>query len=728
VARQPEWLMLPPIQRSVETLRPVSPQNFGDSLSSWRNPSFLAPLGHLVSADAPAGVIHRLIEPTAPPSDHQAGSALEYATAAPQRPPQGSVVQRMLAVFSPRASDGNDPPPLMSGGGVPSERPFVAPPPTPSPAPDPPAPPASRPIPVQRSVPGPAPMTQVPPVTLPVLELPVLTAPPATRETAFEAEPDSVESQVTDESPASGDSAGGVAPTLGMSPPPSATEPVDGGAGGRAEVTGQEHGATAPVIEWSSQGAPAHPTVQRSAVADPVVPAPPELSDVVEAPTLGMSPPPSATQPVDGGAGGPVEVTGQEHGATAPVIESSSQGAPAHPTVQRSAVADPVTAASRRLGLGPPLAPDALTAQRIQATPRSPAIPMAKPPLVVTPPPPEPAGQSDVEGPGSVESPLSSGELIAPLIGQSGSVPVQGGAPTTDAVATDAVSMPTVQTVQEASPPQAEPPLPVLPVLRAHDSPVSPPADPSAPPADLSPGALTEPTRPVPVVSARPVVARLVGDRTPPLLAAPSPTAELADPGGPAQQRLSGAALSVQRTHAEPLLTGGAPARDHAVDSIAQFTLSEATNVAAGAAGGVVLRPAGYPNGGPAPVAVQRMPSVGPPAPVVQAASWQAPVVQTAPLEPAVDQIVAPAPPESPASDIPADSGADVPGEPDNPGQVPSTVPPAGPGTPAGPGAPAAAASLDELVKKLFDPLLRRLKTELRLDRERRGVLTDLRH
>jgi hypothetical protein len=31
----------------------------------------------------------------------------------------------------------------------------------------------------------------------------------------------------------------------------------------------------------------------------------------------------------------------------------------------------------------------------------------------------------------------------------------------------------------------------------------------------------------------------------------------------------------------------------------------------------------------------------------------------------------------------------------------------------------------DELVKKLFDPLLRRLKTELRLDRERRGALTD---
>jgi hypothetical protein len=34
----------------------------------------------------------------------------------------------------------------------------------------------------------------------------------------------------------------------------------------------------------------------------------------------------------------------------------------------------------------------------------------------------------------------------------------------------------------------------------------------------------------------------------------------------------------------------------------------------------------------------------------------------------------------------------------------------------------------EELVKQLFDPLLRRLKTELRLDRERRGALTDRPH
>jgi hypothetical protein len=32
----------------------------------------------------------------------------------------------------------------------------------------------------------------------------------------------------------------------------------------------------------------------------------------------------------------------------------------------------------------------------------------------------------------------------------------------------------------------------------------------------------------------------------------------------------------------------------------------------------------------------------------------------------------------------------------------------------------------DELLRKLYDPLLRRLKADLWLDRERRGALTDL--
>ena len=65
--------------------------------------------------------------------------------------------------------------------------------------------------------------------------------------------------------------------------------------------------------------------------------------------------------------------------------------------------------------------------------------------------------------------------------------------------------------------------------------------------------------------------------------------------------------------------------------------------------------------------------------------------------------------------------------EPEPPAPAPAPAPEA----PAAPPAPAPAApqpETDELVKKLFDPLLRRLKTELRLDRERRGALTDRPH
>ena len=72
------------------------------------------------------------------------------------------------------------------------------------------------------------------------------------------------------------------------------------------------------------------------------------------------------------------------------------------------------------------------------------------------------------------------------------------------------------------------------------------------------------------------------------------------------------------------------------------------------------------------------------------------------------------APAEPPAADSPA----------------PTTAAPAAPGAsgPAAAGAPAAgAANLDELARRLYDPLAARIKAELRLDRERFGLVTDLR-
>jgi hypothetical protein len=61
------------------------------------------------------------------------------------------------------------------------------------------------------------------------------------------------------------------------------------------------------------------------------------------------------------------------------------------------------------------------------------------------------------------------------------------------------------------------------------------------------------------------------------------------------------------------------------------------------------------------------------------------------------------------------------------PATEPSASAPQQAQAPAAPGG-TAGNTPEELLAKLFDPLLRRLKTELRLDRERRGSLTDLRH
>jgi hypothetical protein len=79
------------------------------------------------------------------------------------------------------------------------------------------------------------------------------------------------------------------------------------------------------------------------------------------------------------------------------------------------------------------------------------------------------------------------------------------------------------------------------------------------------------------------------------------------------------------------------------------------------------------------------------------------------------------APAEAAAPDTPVTEPASEPRTPPDQAAPTQTVP-------AQTAAPQAEQNPDELVKKLYDPLLRRLKTELRLDRERRGVLTDRRH
>jgi hypothetical protein len=97
-------------------------------------------------------------------------------------------------------------------------------------------------------------------------------------------------------------------------------------------------------------------------------------------------------------------------------------------------------------------------------------------------------------------------------------------------------------------------------------------------------------------------------------------------------------------------------------------------------------------------------------------------------------------PAPAPSSPLPPETvqRQDASGSADAPGPSPGSEPPAatapapsgpGPATPSAAGhAPAPASPpLDELARQLFGPLSARLKAELRLDRERAGLLTDLR-
>ena len=52
------WAFLPPLQRTIGTMELAhDPDRFAGALAAWDNPSFTGPMSHLVTADAPPGVI-----------------------------------------------------------------------------------------------------------------------------------------------------------------------------------------------------------------------------------------------------------------------------------------------------------------------------------------------------------------------------------------------------------------------------------------------------------------------------------------------------------------------------------------------------------------------------------------------------------------------------------------------------------------------------------------------
>ncbi|MEU3454613.1 hypothetical protein ABZ671_13545, partial [Micromonospora sp. NPDC006766] len=119
-AGPPAWRGLPPIQRvTPEEPRLNLPEAFTGSLAAWRDPSYLAPLGHLVGGAEPAGVLHGAAIPVAePPTPEPAGpqspgDSVPLPLAAPPsaaRRAAPSLQRQVLGVSAPGHQPAPDPP------------------------------------------------------------------------------------------------------------------------------------------------------------------------------------------------------------------------------------------------------------------------------------------------------------------------------------------------------------------------------------------------------------------------------------------------------------------------------------------------------------------------------------------------------------------------------------------------------------------------------------------
>ncbi|CAA9375707.1 MAG: hypothetical protein AVDCRST_MAG47-1727 [uncultured Nocardioidaceae bacterium] len=102
------WAFLPPLQRQLGDMPLVArAESFPSQLPAWQNPSFTGTLAHRVSTDAPSGVIDGDGGGTGEPSVHSGSPDLTLLAPAPVRP---TPVQRATSVSSP--SDGGAPAPL----------------------------------------------------------------------------------------------------------------------------------------------------------------------------------------------------------------------------------------------------------------------------------------------------------------------------------------------------------------------------------------------------------------------------------------------------------------------------------------------------------------------------------------------------------------------------------------------------------------------------------------
>jgi len=110
------WAFLPPLQRTLGSIELTTrPETFPHELPAWRNPSFTGTLTHLVSRDAPSGVIDG--DGAGHPATVAGGPELSLAIA-----PRSTPVQRSAATATPVRSTpaGTMPAGMMPAGTMPA--------------------------------------------------------------------------------------------------------------------------------------------------------------------------------------------------------------------------------------------------------------------------------------------------------------------------------------------------------------------------------------------------------------------------------------------------------------------------------------------------------------------------------------------------------------------------------------------------------------------------------
>ncbi|MFH8514144.1 hypothetical protein ACH4CE_03170 [Streptomyces gelaticus] len=317
---------LPPIQRTLGTQDLViDPSGFQGALSTRQDTSLGTPLGHLVSPDAPTGLVHGITAPADPVTAERPSPVQRTVERPGELPVRTGYVPLSVSMPAQRAVAGSAPAMTSAGESAVAELPVrrlvgeqpLVPAAAPEPAPPSSAPPLPSPAPpVQRSVP---PLASDRPRRAPGLGAPMPALPPTAQRQAAHDGPETV---VT---------GGGVgeAPGAAEAPEPAVFSATPGvpefsGASGVPEPAPDSGGPTAPLLgdspllpaaPESVPAAPA-PAVQRT----PAVP--------VQAP---LSPPPPTDPVAPLLADRPVTLQAGPGGGAVAVQRSAADGAAAVP-------------------------------------------------------------------------------------------------------------------------------------------------------------------------------------------------------------------------------------------------------------------------------------------------------------------------------------------------------------------------------------------------------------